>query len=58
MLEFAQTVNPNLENYETDGVRCVPLDHFLSESSNGNEKAWPTLLDEFVVWKKGKMEAA
>jgi len=36
MLEFCQTVNPTLEDYEADG-------------------AWPTLLDDFVSWKKSKM---
>jgi len=35
MLEFCQTVNPSLEDYEADG-------------------AWPTLLDDFVTWKKSK----
>ncbi|TFK46010.1 DUF298-domain-containing protein [Heliocybe sulcata] len=34
-LDFCETVNPNLDNYEAEG-------------------AWPTLLDEFVSWKKGK----
>jgi len=38
MLEFCQTVKPDLEDYEADG-------------------AWPTLLDDFVTWKKGKMSA-
>lgn len=33
MLEFCNTVDPNLDNYEADG-------------------AWPTLLDDFVSWKK------
>ncbi|KAG6821058.1 hypothetical protein H0H93_007217 [Arthromyces matolae] len=33
MLEFCETVNPNLSDYESDG-------------------AWPTLLDNFVTWKK------
>ncbi|TFK27338.1 DUF298-domain-containing protein [Coprinopsis marcescibilis] len=33
MLEFCQTVNPTLQDYESDG-------------------AWPTLLDDFVLWKK------
>ncbi|KAG6896127.1 hypothetical protein C0992_010168 [Termitomyces sp. T32_za158] len=35
MLEFCETVNPNLSDYESDG-------------------AWPTLLDNFVIWKKGQ----
>jgi len=34
MLEFCETIDPNLSNYEGDG-------------------AWPTLLDDFVSWKKG-----
>jgi len=34
MLEFCQTVDPNLQDYEADG-------------------AWPTLLDDFVIYKKG-----
>lgn len=38
MLEFCETVTPNLDNYEADG-------------------AWPTLLDEFASWKKGKSTA-
>ncbi|KAF9484880.1 DUF298-domain-containing protein [Pholiota conissans] len=33
MLEFCETVKPNLQDYEADG-------------------AWPTLLDDFVLWKK------
>jgi len=33
MLEFCESVNPNLTDYEGDG-------------------AWPTLLDDFVSWKK------
>ncbi|KAG6831168.1 hypothetical protein H0H92_012308 [Tricholoma furcatifolium] len=37
MLEFCETVNPNLTDYESDG-------------------AWPTLLDDFVSWKKGSTE--
>ena len=37
MLEFCETVNPNLSDYERDG-------------------AWPTLLDDFVSWKKSKSE--
>ncbi|KAF9009457.1 DUF298-domain-containing protein [Cyathus striatus] len=36
MLEFCQTIKPDLQDYETDG-------------------AWPTLLDDFVAWKKAKM---
>jgi DCN1-like protein 4/5 len=35
VLEFCQTVNPSLDNYEADG-------------------AWPTMIDEFVEWKKAK----
>ncbi|KAF8162868.1 Cullin binding-domain-containing protein [Crassisporium funariophilum] len=35
MLEFCETVNPNLQDYEADG-------------------AWPTLLDDFVIWKKSR----
>ncbi|KAJ7581482.1 Cullin binding-domain-containing protein [Mycena floridula] len=35
MLEFCNTVQPSLQNYEADG-------------------AWPTLLDDFFVWKKAK----
>ncbi|KAG5728352.1 DCN1-like protein 5 [Termitomyces sp. T112] len=35
MLEFCDTVNPNLSDYESD-------------------EAWPTLLDNFVAWKKGQ----
>jgi len=38
MLEFCETVKPDLQDYEADG-------------------AWPTLLDDFVAWKKAK-EAA
>ncbi|KAG6845726.1 hypothetical protein H0H87_004992 [Tephrocybe sp. NHM501043] len=34
MLEFCETVNPNLSDYESEG-------------------AWPTLLDNFVTFKKG-----
>jgi len=33
MLEFCKSVNPSLDNFETDG-------------------AWPTLIDDFVAWKK------
>ncbi|RXW21120.1 hypothetical protein EST38_g4745 [Candolleomyces aberdarensis] len=39
MLEFCQTVNPSLQDYEADG-------------------AWPTLLDDFVAWKKEKTASA
>lgn len=35
MLEFCQSVQSNLSNYEDDG-------------------AWPTLVDDFVSWKKSK----
>ncbi|KAF9072867.1 Cullin binding-domain-containing protein, partial [Rhodocollybia butyracea] len=35
MLEFCETVDPNLQGYES-------------------EEAWPTLLDEFVAWKKAR----
>jgi hypothetical protein len=31
MLEFCRTVNPNLQDYEADGVRANPL-HFFSQS--------------------------
>ncbi|KAJ4475783.1 DUF298-domain-containing protein [Lentinula aciculospora] len=36
MLEFCETVKPDLQDYESDG-------------------AWPTLLDDFVEWKKAKV---
>ncbi|KAJ3497790.1 hypothetical protein NMY22_g19664 [Coprinellus aureogranulatus] len=39
MLEFCQTVDPSLKDYEADG-------------------AWPTLLDDFVSWKKAKAGGA
>ncbi|KDQ59592.1 hypothetical protein JAAARDRAFT_626148 [Jaapia argillacea MUCL 33604] len=39
MLEFCQTVNPNLDNYEADG-------------------AWPTMMDDFVIWKTSKSAGA
>jgi len=35
MLEFCQTVDTNLQGYDSDS-------------------AWPTLLDDFVIWKKSK----
>jgi hypothetical protein len=52
MLEFCQTVNPGLEDYEADGVSHLHLDlvycvDFL--------KAWPTLLDDFVLWRNNKL---
>jgi len=37
MLEFCETVKPDLQDYEADS-------------------AWPTLLDEFVAWKKNPPE--
>jgi DCN1-like protein 4/5 len=52
MLEFCRTVKPTLHDYEADGVClvlfhvCVPLMSF---------QAWPTLLDDFVAWKKAKL---
>ena len=56
MLEFCQTVKPSLEDYEADGV-CFPsyLDKFTLILSC--LKAWPTLLDDFVTWKKNKTSA-
>ncbi|KAI0059123.1 DUF298-domain-containing protein [Artomyces pyxidatus] len=35
MLEFCQTVQPDLQHYEADG-------------------AWPSLIDDFVTWKKAR----
>jgi len=38
LLEFCQTIDPSLSNFEADG-------------------AWPSAIDEFVVWKKEKLQA-
>ncbi|TFY76479.1 hypothetical protein EWM64_g7535 [Hericium alpestre] len=39
MVEFCQTIQPDLGNYEADG-------------------AWPTMLDDFVSWKKAKNDSS
>jgi len=38
VLEFCETVSPDLANFEADG-------------------AWPTMIDEFVEWKRAKTAA-
>jgi DCN1-like protein 4/5 len=51
MLEFCETVKPSLQDYEADGVR-IPSSFFYIPT-NLRAQAWPTLLDDFVIWKKG-----
>lgn len=53
MLEFCRTVKPSLQDYEADGVRIRLLSFPLSHRGL---QAWPTLLDDFVAWKKAKLE--
>ena len=50
MLEFCQTIKPSLQDYEADGVRM--RSSFLYIPTNPRAQAWPTLLDDFVIWKK------
>jgi len=63
MLEFCQTVKPSLEDYEADGVRFLNEfrlllgSRFIALTSYHHLKAWPTLLDDFVTWKKSKTSA-
>lgn len=55
MLEFCQSVNPNLEDYEADGVCPLSLLDAVKLSFANllfKFQAWPTLLDDFVIWKK------
>ncbi|VDC07822.1 unnamed protein product [Peniophora sp. CBMAI 1063] len=40
MLEFCDTINPDLSNYDAD------------------DGAWPTMIDDFVEWKKAKEKPA
>ncbi|KAI0031705.1 DUF298-domain-containing protein [Vararia minispora EC-137] len=47
MLEFCRTINSDLSNYEAD-VLSLPAAHFLPV------QAWPTMIDDFVEWKKAK----
>ena len=50
MLEFCDSVSPNLTNYEGDGVSTSAIPDRLSKLLF---QAWPTLLDDFVSWKMG-----
>lgn len=50
MLEFCETVKPSLEDYESDGVWPRSLDTYRAVLTL--LQAWPTLLDDFVAWKK------
>ena len=52
MLEFCETVKPGLQDYEADGV-CI-LCSSLYIPTDLVAQAWPTLLDDFVIWKKGR----
>ena len=45
MLEFCQTVNPSLEDYEADGVRSSV--HFLVKMPSTNLMSAPGLADTF-----------
>lgn len=54
MEEFCRTVKPSLDGYEADGVS--EYQQKCSIGANALRKAWPTLLDDFVSWKKAKME--
>ncbi|KAF8232283.1 hypothetical protein L208DRAFT_937295 [Tricholoma matsutake] len=53
MLEFCESISPNLSDYEGDGVSTLFFSAFLSEFAVAYTQAWPTLLDDFVSWKKG-----
>ena len=53
MLEFCETVSPTLQDYEVDGVSAAfpsTFPPFINVFRTW--QAWPTLLDDFVVWKK------
>jgi len=53
MLEFCETVKPSLQDYEADGVCSMLLNvHFLDSFP----QAWPTLLDDFVIWKSNQLQ--
>ena len=52
-------MNPSLEGYDSEGVNVFLSKFLLIDSELTNEfmkknKAWPTLLDDFVEWKKAK----
>jgi len=51
MLEFCETIKPSLQDYEADGVRI--RSSFFYIPTNLCAQAWPTLLDDFAIWKKG-----
>lgn len=59
-LEFCRTVQPDLSNYEADGVRTPVISPHGTPHSHDTSlfQAWPTMLDDFVSWKKASGPAA
>jgi len=53
MLEFCETIKPGLQDYEADGV-CIHSSSCLYIPTDLLAQAWPTLLDDFVIWKKSR----
>lgn len=55
MLEFCESVSPDLHDFEADGVRhTIRAWRTLFNVINLLYQAWPTLLDDFYGWKKAK----
>lgn len=56
MLEFCRDTQPDLSNFEADGV-SPPI---ASDPSPPNRRctlqAWPTIIDDFVRWKNARAD--
>ena len=58
MLEFARTVQPDLSNFEADGVSPPTRHYLVSGDTDSHDQAWPSMLDDFVAWKKPESKEA
>jgi hypothetical protein len=54
-LEFCKNVDKDLNGYDEDEVYFLRPFYTIEITLTTNNKAWPSLLDNFVSWKKEKV---